>query len=474
MNQEQFDKHFRQQIAPEKTAIDTADLWQAIEPELPPQKRKRRLGIWFLVPIAMGMLTYLWWMSSPSNTTRPAMTPPLSTTASSPSWSTPDETSSTSKKRVSNRPTENSNDKALLVEGVPSQKPISRTPRKTKATQNGNIRAEIQTFSLQTHPEISSKTGDAVAMTQTAIATTPKQEERSQSAQEAQQATTHKKTFMVNAASLSVPTCFLLADTPNLSIKEPAEDTSEETPKRKSSKTNWVLEAASGAALPIRQLQASEQGMAWVDKRLETENTQLSPSYQLTVHKQFSKMGWYVLTGLSYTRLQTVLEYRLQSETEVWDENGISSIVISAGDTTVYRAGNSQRIITNRHRRQYNQFHLLDIPVLLGKEFTLTDRWYVGIEGGLALNLKMLPRGVFLNNLGDTYVEQTYVDSFYKNQVGWSLIGGLNMSYQLSEAMYLKAGLRYQNYLNNFIQEGINQSDKYGLLGTHLGFQYRW
>ena len=210
--------------------------------------------------------------------------------------------------------------------------------------------------------------------------------------------------------------------------------------------------------------------------RTETEAVLISPIGGVGLSLYFPKTGFYLKTGVSYTELNTKVEYQAESSSQMWDATAVSSIIVSAqGDSTILRHGNWATETSTRTIRNYNTFNIVDIPLLVGKEFELGKKWRLGVETGMGINALFQPEGAFLNQeILESPLLQDYESAYYKNNIGWSWIGGVQCNYEILPNSYIGTSLVYRRYLTSFTSETAPVQDKFGMLSANIGIQYRW
>ena len=152
------------------------------------------------------------------------------------------------------------------------------------------------------------------------------------------------------------------------------------------------------------------------------------------------KSGFYASTGIDYLRAARKFEY----ESIIVDTTtlqGITAIFVNpiTMDSTFQEGLVTETTTTSRRKETYNNLHLINIPLNLG--VTLNhERWIFGVQGGATLN-------VFLNHKGEIQdSESTFYNlgedsnNWFKDNLGISYQGAAFVGYNFSDNFQIIGG----------------------------------
>jgi len=232
-------------------------------------------------------------------------------------------------------------------------------------------------------------------------------------------------------------------------------------------KTAFVLRPEAGMGLVFKSLQSHPGDSSdYCRARLDTEDALEYVSAGLLAGVQH-RSGVYAFAGLGYTRINERF-YTSGSRTEHDSiPDGIVEIYIDSNGDSLITRGNVPvtRYITYR-KRTYNQYTLLDVPVLLGYQWQ-QDRWSLGIEGGVYVNLALQSRGDILSESGDIISLQD-ADNVMRPRIGLSYYGSLRLGYAFDDKTQLSLAPSLR-VLPNFTTGDYRLIQKYTLLGLNVG-----
>jgi len=225
--------------------------------------------------------------------------------------------------------------------------------------------------------------------------------------------------------------------------------------------TQRSFSARSGLSdsIPLRELREESERVL--------ENVQAGLLFHLSHHS-----GLEVSTGVHFTRITERYEYRdvVSSVDSVF---GVQSLVVNLYDEvdTVYGMVPLEKT-TRYNKRYYNRYNLLEIPLILGYQAAVGQRFKLGAQAGALVNLQLQTQGRILASAdSDLDVRQEKV---YKTSLGASFHFGLLASYQLGRrtAIYLSPSMRY--FPQSFTREHYPLEQRYQLYQANVGLRYYW
>ncbi len=157
------------------------------------------------------------------------------------------------------------------------------------------------------------------------------------------------------------------------------------------------------------------------------------------------KSGFYASTGVDYLRAARKFEFN--SVSEATDSiQGITAIFVNpiTMDSTFQEGLVTETTTTSRRKETYNNLNLINIPLNLG--VTLNhERWIFGVQGGATLN-------VFLNHKGEIQdSESTFYNlgedsnNWFKDNLGISYQGAAFVGYNFSDNFQIIGGPSFRN-----------------------------
>ena len=183
------------------------------------------------------------------------------------------------------------------------------------------------------------------------------------------------------------------------------------------------------------------------------------------------KSGFYVSTGIDYLRAARKFEFNNVIE-DTDSIQGITAIFVNpiTMDSTFQEGLVTETTTTSRRKETYNNLHLINIPLNLG--VTLNhERWIFGIQGGAMLN-------VFLNHKGEIHdSESTFYDlgednnNWFKDNLGVSYQGAAFVGYNFSDNFQIIGGPSFRSPV--VISEDINPV-KQSFVGVGLQLSARY
>lgn len=185
-----------------------------------------------------------------------------------------------------------------------------------------------------------------------------------------------------------------------------------------------------------------------------------------------TRSGWQIRTGLSVTRINTVANLTTETIEEGVMREGLTDPQIINGDT-IYSIGlvsGTER--TLRTQRYYNKLTLIDVPILLGKEFSFS-RWRLGLEAGPVINLRAKGSARYLQVNGE-FSPRSESDAIFRPSLGVMLRVGASAGYRLTERLEVYGGFRYRTLPSSGLErDDLLARTTMSLLGGSLGLRLR-
>ncbi len=182
------------------------------------------------------------------------------------------------------------------------------------------------------------------------------------------------------------------------------------------------------------------------------------------------KIPLYLQTGLSvdYLTERMYLSYNyIQRDTS----QGIISITESEnGDTlTVIKGDIVTETEVSGFKKKHYRLRSLDIPVVLGYQWSF-NRFTVGLEGGVLLNLQMRSTGSLLTD--ELTFESLENGQQFKSNIGMSYLGGISVGFHLAPRHKIYANAKFRMIPDEVNAAPVLLSQKYDFIGANIGYGY--
>lgn len=214
----------------------------------------------------------------------------------------------------------------------------------------------------------------------------------------------------------------------------------------------------------------SSEVNAITELRQQNEKPLIGLQAGIYLKYNLARSPFYVFGGANYSRFTERMNLDFTT-TEIDTTIGVISITESElGDTITYIYGELYTEITNTgNRTRHYSLSVIDVPFHIGYELDI-NRFSVGAEVGVALNISTLSSGQFLSSQSD-FMDLQDQENF-KQRVGMRYDTKLFAAYKIDQRqkVYLSASLNL--YPNSFAAEELNTSQMYKQLGINLGYGY--
>ncbi|MCB0608970.1 MAG: outer membrane beta-barrel protein [Lewinellaceae bacterium] len=236
----------------------------------------------------------------------------------------------------------------------------------------------------------------------------------------------------------------------------------------KSGKPIWFTEFTLAPTIAFRELNPVDPEFAsYARGREETESSLFSFSAAGRISVVFP-WGLSLRSGVQYTQINERFNYLSTNEqqtiiTDIFGPNG----QIIRTDTTYI---NSAHQYTTR-----NQYHLVDIPVLVGYEFH-TDNLTLAISGGPSFNMRLGKKGEFLSPVDQEPISfnenQPNGYRAFKDKVGIGWQGSLGLYYEMNSRLDLLFEPYFRLYPKSFTLDEYPVRQRYFMAGLGVGLRF--
>ena len=232
----------------------------------------------------------------------------------------------------------------------------------------------------------------------------------------------------------------------------------------------WTASFYVGAGIQSQnKINKSEASMEYRDIRDQHEFEQEELSLGLGLEYFFGD-NFYLRSGIEYQRLAWKFNYVDFEEVGVTEEVPIEILIGPNPDSTSTRYGlveGMQKITTTYN--YYNNFHVLDIPIIAGYAIKF-GKCDLRIEGGILANTQFSFTGHIFNK--DFEIEKE--PNYYKSRVGIRYTAGASMVFHLSDknSFFIRPSYIIDNA--DFSNDENLIKEKTGIARVQLGYNYKF
>lgn len=231
----------------------------------------------------------------------------------------------------------------------------------------------------------------------------------------------------------------------------------------------FYLDALLSPDLTFRRLQPRDPEFEeYANTREETESNMYAFSGALRL-SLVSDRGLALRTGLNYSQINERFSFVNGSEEVIETINNYDQEGNIISTDTIIKIGTRRKITQNHYR-------MLDIPFLLGYEFT-SGKLKVSANGGAYLNLLFRQKGDFLSP-GD--LQPVRFDSgdpnaypAFKQQVGLGWYGSVGLAYQMGPNLQLVVEPHIKVYPKSVTRDQYGVQQRYMTTGLFVGVRQR-
>ncbi len=197
-----------------------------------------------------------------------------------------------------------------------------------------------------------------------------------------------------------------------------------------------------------------------ITQRNRTESGALSTSINLGIGKKWNS-GVLLESGLNFDAITTTLSY-LQP-------GGTIIVIDSMPPITMDTISTSAQMVNSK-----NRFRQLNIPVNLGYEITLNERYSIAAKAGVLVNLSSSNSGQIVDNNGLlAYDSSDRINSLYKTNLNLSYTGGIDFLVEATQNISGYVGLSVNYYPDDFSLSTYAIRQSYYKYGMTAGLRYR-
>ena len=173
--------------------------------------------------------------------------------------------------------------------------------------------------------------------------------------------------------------------------------------------------------------------------------------------------NWFIESGIGIGQSVDKIDRTRSSSSTVWDSTLLVGQTLFVDSTTQNTYGGFVTTISTHEEIIYNRYRYLEVPLLVGGDWTLGDSpWYGGFSAGAAFSIWGKPKGSFSNPNGE-FVPLSEAD--YRSAGLLTGLGRLEFGYRTdswSAGLSIR-GRRTFNALDNMGYDEIRQSVGLGL-----------
>lgn len=232
--------------------------------------------------------------------------------------------------------------------------------------------------------------------------------------------------------------------------------------KPKSIEKPWFLQMGIGQALVDRSFNANSDSFP-------TRNTKVlyALKSEINLSKALSKQVE-IFTGIRYTHILSQNKGSFRSSEELVKPKGqIIEHISLEGISSFSEEDIHLRRVTTIYNTSYQRMYLMDWS--LGVNYSKPiNSWAIFVNAATACNVFSKASGHYLTKENG----YTNIQNEIKTHLGFSISGGVGLSYLLKNRSAISLGMNYCSYFNSFNRnQGIQE--QYNLLGGQLSYKFR-
>lgn len=176
-------------------------------------------------------------------------------------------------------------------------------------------------------------------------------------------------------------------------------------------------------------------------------------------------------TGVQYSQANTKFSYRTENERKQTTVITSRVIVRSPGDTIIVRDTSITEQIGYSVNTSYNKLSSIDIPILLGYEWSFND-WKIGLNAGPIINISSWQKGETLDTSFQPINFSKSKATIFKKNMGLGLYGGLSIIKNIGANTSIFAEPYFRYNLFSITNSSSLINEKYKVAGVLLGVRY--
>lgn len=176
-------------------------------------------------------------------------------------------------------------------------------------------------------------------------------------------------------------------------------------------------------------------------------------------------------TGVQYSQINSKFSYKTENERKLTTVITSRVIIRSPGDTVVVRDTSITEQIGYSVRTSYKKISSIDIPILLGYEWSFND-WKIGLNAGPIINISSWQKGEILDTSFQPLNLTKSKAVMYKKNMGLALFGSLSIIKNIGEKTSIFAEPYFRYNLSSITTSASLLSEKYKVAGLLLGVRY--
>ncbi len=483
MSLSDFNKNTQKKLSDYRPDIDAEALWQDLEPQLHPRKKRRGLIFWFFIGLGVlgtSGLCYGLWSSAkgPLPTTNATSLPMME-------QNTVAESSTSEAKNTATNSIEIEAEEDTKI--TSPQRPISPAANQASVqAKAGDSPTILPADPTMTNIAMKS-TSTLVIENSSPTPEAPKSDDprpRSEPKPPTQNVSSSLPAFLPLALKEQLlfwdwteawVAPLRLAPLPDETLKNTSEEEKE---------SPWRLGLGIGIGLGQQHLKAQNSaGLDYLALRKSSETALEILNGEVYLKWQHPQQNWYVQTGFNFMRLASRFDWSGEMISYSINPNGLQRIEIntSTGDTTMVYGPTPQKETVEFSRIRYGKQDLFQIPLSLGYVWK-QNAWSFGVEAGAVLNIRVRRKGIIAGeqikessdmDALDFYDLSTDEDDWFKTQGGLGWMTGIRASYTLPSGLEIYAAPRFQ-FPMKFSTDQNPIQERWSTLSLGLGLEYHF
>ncbi len=246
------------------------------------------------------------------------------------------------------------------------------------------------------------------------------------------------------------------------------------TDRKDDSDFAFLTDVYGGASFINRSLSAKgDFANVLLQNRKEYETPLEASHYGISLGVEY-KNKFRLSTGIQQTVISERFDFN-ETLTTVDSVLGVQILRLNFDGDTIPIMGNIPRTTTIASQlKVYNTYKMIDIPVTIGYHHTFKEKWKVGVQAGVLVNLSLKTKGGIPDETLQEVDLKTNQNNIFKSQVGLNYHFGLSIGRSFLNKLELNFSPTVRFYSNDFSVQDYGISQKYTLVGGDLILRYRF
>ncbi len=240
-------------------------------------------------------------------------------------------------------------------------------------------------------------------------------------------------------------------------------------------RNDWYIEVYASPDYTMKSITANSASSAYLQKVDSSQTLNGGFTAGVRIAKNIGE-DFMFKTGLQYSQVNELFNRKTVNEVRTTTVINTRTIVRPQGDTTISDT-TSLTQIGYSIKKAVNQYRNIEIPLMLGYEFTKKDsKWKLGLNGGVIVNIASWASGETLDTAYNVVPISTSKGSssgvVYKTKAGVSLYASASVIREINKGVELFAEPYFRYGLSNTTTDA-GYSQRFNALGLSVGMRLK-